>query len=635
VVCEVSTLADARPDNGIHVLDARDGRQVWERVYEPGQNHWQQGRALQTDSRLWILTNGLWEGLDPLTGSLVQSFKAGANHCFPPLATTRFLVGSEMGFTDMVTGVVDANRITKQACSRDAGVILANGLVYAAPKHCSCYPMLKSYSALAPAKPSPGPAAKAPEPADFVAERGPAYGEPAPASAAASSAAEWPCYRADAWRSASAASAPAGLDVLWTAELGDWPAGPRVQDWKENVYARGPVTPPVVAGGMAFVAQPDGHRVVAFDAGTGKVRWDFTANGRIDTPPTINGGLCLFGTRSGTVYALRAADGKLAWRLRAGPDDERIISFGQLESPWPVPGSVLVVGDTAYFAAGRHPLADGGIRLFAVDPARGTVKWVKTLVSLPMKDYYGGAALEFDPFDLLVAEEKRPVAGGATGAADGRPDFITMSRWQIDPATGDMGVAWESGFGYYRTGPGAGGVMAARSVWTYGQRMDYLASGAKPGVPDTVGAKLRPLAAFRGSTLAASTDDGRRLFLREFTPESAAAFNDKWYSQRQLPKKKDAPGDRDRHERLSHEAKWTVDVFDAAERDQRIAAVVLAGDTVYVAGPKGRLLAFAAADGRKLAQCDLSAALWDGVAAAYGHLFISTQSGGLVCLGKK
>jgi hypothetical protein len=423
------------------------------------------------------------------------------------------------------------------------------------------------------------------------------------------------------------------LEVLWTAELGDWPAVALLEDWKDDLFVRGPITPPVVAEGMVFVAQPDRHRLVALDARTGKPRWDFVANGRVDTPPTIASGQCLFGTRSGWVYSLRADDGRLCWRLRAAPEEERIISYGQLESPWPVPGSVLVAEGTAYFAAGRHPLADGGIRVFAVDPAGGAVKWVKTITSLPMKTFYGGAALEFDCFDLLVAEARRPAAVPAGPAAPTEgPDCIAMSRWQIDLASGEANVVWQSGFGYYRTS--LSGVMAPRGLWTYGPRMDYMSSGPNPGRPDFVASKPRPLAAFRGATLVASSEDKRRLFRRDFTPQDVAAFDDVWFCQRNLPKK-DKPGDRDRGERLAHGATWTRELFDASEAGQGIAAVVLAGDIVFVAGTRGQLFAFSAADGKTLARRDLPAPLWDGMAAAYGCLYVSTQNGNLICLGKK
>ena len=153
----------------------------------------------------------------------------------------------------------------------------------------------------------------------------------------------------------------------------------------------------------------------ALNAGTGKVRWDFTADGRVDTPPTLAGGLCLLGTRSGTVYALRAKDGQLAWRLRVAPEDERIVAFGQLESQWPAAGSVLVVGDTAYVAAGRHPLAYGGMRILALDIATGAVKWVTPINGESWGRHAKGQGLDVDIFDLLVGEARRPSAPAAGG----------------------------------------------------------------------------------------------------------------------------------------------------------------------------------------------------------------------------
>ena len=50
---------------------------------------------------------------------------------------------------------------------------------------------------------------------------------------------------------------------------------------------------------------------------------------------------------------------------------------------------------------------------------------------------------------------------------------------------------------------------------------------------------------------------------------------------------------------------------------------------------KGRLLALAAADGKTLAERDLPPPIWDGMAAAYGRLFVSTRDGKLICLGRR
>ena len=55
----------------------------------------------------------------------------------------------------------------------------------------------------------------------------------------------------------------------------------------------------------------------------------------------------------------------LAWRFLAAPTDCRIGYFDQLESVWPVHGSVLVRDGLAYVTAGRSTYLDGGIRLCA------------------------------------------------------------------------------------------------------------------------------------------------------------------------------------------------------------------------------------------------------------------------------
>ena len=86
-------------------------------------------------------------------------------------------------------------------------------------------------------------------------------------------------------------------------------------------------------------------------------------------------GLAVLGCRDGWVYAFRASDGQLAWRLRAAPEERLIVDDGQLESAWPVNGSVLVVNGTVYFAAGRSSQLDDGIYLYGLDAATGRVDY--------------------------------------------------------------------------------------------------------------------------------------------------------------------------------------------------------------------------------------------------------------------
>ena len=131
----------------------------------------------------------------------------------------------------------------------------------------------------------------------------------------------------------------------------------------------------------------------------------------MDLPPTIHRGLALFGCHAGYVYALSADSGELAWRFRAAPIDERIVAYGQIEGAWPVAGSVLVRDNTAYFAAGRQQLADGGVLIFALNPLTGKKQWVYRLDHMPQKGdptgknpyagFYENSGLELDPIDIL------------------------------------------------------------------------------------------------------------------------------------------------------------------------------------------------------------------------------------------
>ena len=93
----------------------------------------------------------------------------------------------------------------------------------------------------------------------------------------------------------------------------------------------------------------------------------------MDSPPTIFGSRVIFGSADGRVYCLRASDGALVWRFAAAPRDMRLVSYGRLESVWPVHGSVLVSHGNVYFVAGRSTMLDGGLTFYCLDAATGRV----------------------------------------------------------------------------------------------------------------------------------------------------------------------------------------------------------------------------------------------------------------------
>jgi hypothetical protein len=188
-------------------------------------------------------------------------------------------------------------------------------------------------------------------------------------------ACDWPCYRHDPSRSgATQSSVSADLRNLWRVQICQAESGKR-DACSDMQTGSDPISPPVVAAGMVFVAVKDRHQVAAVDRATGAERWRFTAGGRIDSPPTIYGGLCLFGSHDGWIYCLRADDGTLVWRFCGAPRDRLVVVDHQLESVWPISGSVLVENGVAYAAAGRHTDLDGGLVVYALDPWTGKVIW--------------------------------------------------------------------------------------------------------------------------------------------------------------------------------------------------------------------------------------------------------------------
>jgi len=52
-----------------------------------------------------------------------------------------------------------------------------------------------------------------------------------------------------------------------------------------------------------------------------------------------------------------------------------MVSYGKVESPWPVIGTVLVIDGMGYVSAGRTQGSDGGIVVRAFDPATGEIAW--------------------------------------------------------------------------------------------------------------------------------------------------------------------------------------------------------------------------------------------------------------------
>jgi len=532
----------------------------------------------------------------------VLSKPMGHDRCYRNFITTRFFINSKTGGPDCMdlrTGKEYPVPFTRPTCSM--GALPCNGLIYCGPWACQCHlptglHNFNAYYTNEASLKTKGQVVKVPR--SVRLEKGPAYSEISNLKSKTSNPqSNWPTYRQDGRRYAgSAAKVPAKkLKPLWKTRF------------------KTAASAPVIAEGKVFVAEIDAHVLRALSAADGKVLWEYIAGGRIDSPPTYHKGLLLMGSRDGWVHCLRAADGALAWRFRDLPD-KLICAFGQLESAWPIHGSVLVANDTAYFCAGRNSYLDGGLFIYGLDPVTGTVRH--------QRQFYGPYGE--DGFPKFVTEggrsETEVILGTTADVMSSEDDkvYIRHQAFGFDLADAEAGKHLMASSGMleskrqHREYKLVKENFNHRKMWTtlkteYPTGDIIVADGTDYysvfGHPVNRGSSWNPR---NGYTLMAKTLAGSQ-----------------W------------------------SAKWQVQIPMTGK------AMVLAGRTVFVAGaplvfPDGDLgaayagrrgavlLAVSATDGATQAQYTLDTLpAWDGLAAAGGKLFIVNQDGSIECWGAK
>jgi len=355
-------------------------------------------------------------GIDIRTGEerkriIVGDLRSPEHHhrCYRNKATERYIMTAMEGIemVDLRGEKHSQNNWLRGACKY--GVMPANGMIYVPPDQCFCQPGAKLLGFTAVK--SEGEIVALPESQRL--ERGPAWGCPLTAK---TDVADWPTYRGDTARSGRGdGTVGDSLNVVWEARL------------------TGRLTQPVVANGLLLIASKDAHTVNAIDAETGKQLWSFTADGRIDSPPTLWRGLALLGSADGRVYCLRASDGALVWRRIVAPNLQRLGSYDQFESAWPVHGSVLVYNDgghdtpTAYVTAGRSTYLDGGIRVFGLDPVTGNVRY-RTVIEGP----FPGEQLDEREVSFYVQGANSDVLVAQGGFLYMRQKKLTPQLKQVD-----------------------------------------------------------------------------------------------------------------------------------------------------------------------------------------------------------
>lgn len=632
-------------------FDAATGRPSWVLAYHD-RPFGDGGGPFITDDGVVVLdsVSGEVRTLDAKTGQPKNTLAAPAirfagHHprCYESRLTPRFIIGKQRGadFVDLASGEVTWCNWLRGSCHR--GAIPANGLLYAGQHSCRCYTeaALRGLNALAPRSPEAATPSRPDEAARL--ERGPAFKTISSIKSPISSPSDWPTYRHDASRSgASPCAIGEKLALQWTAA------------------PSGRLTAPVVGDGRLLVAAIDQHAVHAFDASSGKPLWCFTAGGRIDSPPTLHAGLALFGCHDGSVYCLRADTGALVWRFRAAPRDRKVGAYGQIESAWPVPGSILVCDgsdgqETAYCVAGRSSFLDGGMIVLGLDPQSGTVRCSRPLDG-PWQDPATGSTpdnpnrgftmpgslpdvmvadadhlylrqLRFDPslqteVDMAPNYYKSPQLTGENRGGDHKywdnlieaprhavfnmPAYFHRSYFQNFPAqrlfstTGLLNGNWHS-----------------RMYWAYGQ-----VTGQYLVFRDQMAYAVQQYATtFRDG--GANAGDG---YVIAAGQTQAKESDEKLFALR------------------ARDYRWRVRVA------MRPVAMALAADKLLLAGPPDRqdpaeamaalegrqggvLLVLSATDGKVLSEIALATPpVFDGLAIAQGRLYVSTTDGKVLCL---
>jgi hypothetical protein len=321
-----------------------------------------------------------------------------------------------------------------------------------------------------------------------------------------------------------------------------------------------------------------------------------------------------------------------------------------VESAWPVSGSVLVQDDKVWFVSGRSTYLDGGLHLWALEPASGKIVVGTTL----------------DALGKQIFRTSRGTSGQGGNTTPTMPDILSSSdgvvymRWMgfdaqgkqtrsVKPhlfsSTGFLDDSWwhrtywqygtwmSGGFGGWpRAGASkpSGRIMAAsdKVLFSYG-RTKYDAGNGGNVHAGHIGLVKRD---YQDGGEVAATANPYRLFAMARPGPVAQAAGGKAKGKNRSRKRPPKPN-----------RTWDIAV------PMHVRGMVLAYETLFVAGPPagrgveglaeltsgqpGIVWAVAAGDGGRLGECRLPATpVFDGMAAAPGRMIFACTDGAVRCL---
>ena len=605
VFCAIDDLMTAK--------SLADGKTLWSAP--AGKNYMKSTEIFVADGLVWSRD---MKGHDLKTGKVVRTLAQEMNgpmshdRCYRNRITHRYYLNSASGGTDFVK--LDGTAETPNPWARSTcglSVMPANGMLYSGPYVCQCAIGTMATGVNGFYNGSGNTDKRFTVEIEPRLVKGPAFGK---VEGVAATADDWPTYRFSAMRSGvTPGRTPEALSMKWKVDVGSHP------------------TAPVVAGESVYVADRDGYTLYSLNRESGETRWTFIADGRIDSPPTYQQGMILVGSRSGSVYCLRASDGQLAWKFSGMPERRLICDMGRLESAWPVHGSIMVLEGTAYFAAGRSTFLDGGIAVFGLDPATGAMKHSRIMQG-PYQDdtrsfpvpAKGTFQLEGGKADILSCAgdelfmrnqafkpDLEPIVSESVKTLHllASPGFLNDSPQHRTYWTVDKDLRYGGAMGKFGSGP-AGDTIA------FDGKLFYEVRGYAPGrnLPGR-GRDADPLELY-------SVYSGSYGGMSENGDKSAIPAMGRWQQRWNTP------------------TPFAGHAVAAAENTMLAAGVpMLKGYTVddthasYTGKKGGIAWLLDTKDGRQLQELHFDAApIWDGIAIAHGSYFVSLKDGTVVCL---
>jgi hypothetical protein len=364
----------------------------------------------------------------------------------------------------------------------------------------------------------------------------------------------------------------------------------------------------VVAGDRVYTTLTDLHTVYALAADDGHVLWRFIASGRIDSSPTCENGRLVFGDNDGYVYCLNAANGARLWRFQAAPGSKRIMVRDQLESAWPVSGSLVVRNGIVYAIAGRNNHMDGGLFLYGLDLKTGEVLSFSKLESLA----------EFSVNKDIVIDDGKNFLFDTALVDPGDGKVVTYCKrfgqmkypflmagcvgFTLEPRITD-GARYDTYRRHQHLGRLHGDVMIGEGKEAWGFFSD---------APDNGNKQLKQMGFQGGAKSGQESQKGSNGYDNWLIHDGASPWNTRPVTDKWGPK-------------------------------SMVTAMVKAGDTLYVAiqtdvtNPKlGLLQKYSADKGALLGSMLLDGApRFDSMAIAGQRVYIGTEDHRVICLGRK